>query len=77
MVFGFSKKKTKDAKARRKSKTKGQTEKEPELPEEKIMTKEEVAEVLLLEDLMDKKSDDDAIYTKICHFYMVCLTLLK
>ena len=38
---------------------------------QKILSQEEVSELLLLEDLIDKKSYDNSVYTKICNFYMV------
>lgn len=73
MVFGFNKKKKKtDSKKKRKP--------ENNLPEngylttrttEKILQKEQVAELLILEDLVDKKVADHTVYTKVCAYYMV------
>ena len=38
---------------------------------EKILEKEQVAELLILEDLVDKKVADQNVYTKVCAYYMV------
>lgn len=38
---------------------------------EKILEKEQVAELLILEDKVDKKIADQTVYTKVCAYYMV------
>lgn len=74
MVFGFQRKKGKSG-----SKKKEKNSKSRSIPPsslmtqttEKILEKEQVAELLLLEDRVDKNLANDAEYTKICAFYMV------
>lgn len=77
MVFGFNKKKTKDD-SKKKSKKKPFEPPGGDLTNqttEKILEKEQVAELLILEDMVDKQAADHTVYTKICAFYMVITPL--
>lgn len=72
MVFGFPKKKKKSESKKNKKENKNQsTGFITTQTTEKILQKEQVAELLILEDLVDKKVCDHTVYTKVCAYYMV------
>ena len=74
MVFGFQKKKRKSQSGKNgkaKKVNKQGTGFLTTQTTEKILQKEQVAELLILEDLVDKKVCDHTVYTKVCAYYMV------
>lgn len=79
MVFGFSKKKKKEPKKNEiHSGLENNILSENGIrSKEKLLSKEQVAELLLLEDLVDKMVEDENTYTKICSFYMVTKVLFS
>ena len=71
-MFKFmSKKKNKKTKRRDSDKKDKREMEEKEPKKEKILSKEYVAELLLLEDKMDKKTQDEEVYIKARSFYIV------
>ena len=73
MLFGFKNKKRKSGSKKDKHKTLPPSNNSfiATQTTEKILEKEQVAELLILEDLVDKKSADHQVYTKVCAYYMV------
>lgn len=73
MLFGFKNKKRKSDSKKNKNKNQPPSQNSfiATQTTEKILEKEQVAELLILEDLVDKNSADHQVYTKVCAFYMV------
>ena len=71
-MFKFmSKKKNKKNKRKDSDKQNNKELEEKEHKKEKILSKDYVAELLLLEDKMDKKTTDEEVYIKARSFYIV------
>ena len=79
MVFGFQRKKRKSDSKKKGKKIRNEMQQSTNLmtmTTEKILEKEQVAELLILEDKVDKNIANDIEYTKICAYYMVIPDIL-